>query len=484
MFSVASPLSSSSLEPGEMELVYHGNPMTLPNTERDPCGLPLASFLVEAPLVLRSAAELSSESRGILRRGDKVVALDEAVHSGVRRTLVALETSLQQPLGWVTREKHGKELLKTMRSKPGAHGFYSSIVGFEIFGRKSPPKGNGRTTLSDSLASRVARRRLGTSTFEGRRSSSATGGSTSLVSPEASPSPKGTITAKAGAGGKGAKPQYSAAKIWQAAEQITRRAEGFKITISDTFESKLANVLVQKKVKVEELVRSWDRNGDGVINKNEFRVAVRGYGFKEINVLEIDGLFDKIDNDKSGELDLSEIKAALKKLQEQALNVGVSVDQEKAKTAALIGVAQVFQTAAAATAEYEAAAQKATQMKDNPSLGKRVGDAILKRNVKLGELVGQWDKDGNGVVDKKEFREQIHLMGIKEIHPREMDSLFVSLDRNGDGSLDLDELKVALQLLRDTAVREALVVEAQAGAALKLCAASRKQQKVRQEYSQ
>ena len=456
--------------------------MTLPNT--DPCGLPLASFSAEMPLVLRSAVELSSESRGVLRRGDKVVALDEAVHSGVRRTLVALETSLQQPLGWVTREKHGKELLKTMRSSEGAHGFYSSIVGFEIFGRKSPPKGNGRTTLSDSLASRVARRRLGTSTFEGRRSSSATGGSTSLVSPEASPSPKGTITAKAGAGGKGAKPQYSAAKIWQAAEQITRRAEGFKITISDTFESKLANVLVQKKVKVEELVRSWDRNGDGVINKNEFRVAVRGYGFKEINVLEIDGLFDKIDNDKSGELDLSEIKAALKKLQEQALNVGVSVDQEKAKSEALIGVAQVFQTAAAATAEYEAAAQKATQMKDNPSLGKRVGDAILKRNVKLGELVGQWDKDGNGAVDKKEFREQIHLMGIKVLDHREMDGLFDSLDQNGDGSLDLDELKVALQLLRDTAVREALVVEAQAGAALKLCAASRKQQKVRQEYSQ
>lgn len=464
-----------------MELVYHGNPMTLPNNERDPCGLPLASFLVEAPLVLRSAAELSSESRGILRRGDKVVALDEAVHSGVRRTLVALETSLQQPLGWVTREKHGKELLKTMRSKPGAHGFYSSIVGFEIFGRKSPPKGIDRTPLSDSLASRVARRRLGTSTFEGRRSSSATGGRTSLVSREASPSPKGTMTAKAGAGGKGAKSQYSAAKLWQAAEQITRRAEGFQITISDTFESKLANVLVQKKVKVEELVRSWDRNGDGVINKNEFRIAVRGYGFKEINVLEIDGLFDKIDNDKSGELDLSEIKAALKKLQERAQNVGASIDQEQAKAAALIGVAQVFQTAAAATAEYEAAEQKATQMKDNPSLGKRVGDAIFKRNVKLGELVGQWDKDGNGVVDKKEFREQIHLMGIKEIHPREMDSLFVSLDRNGDGSLDLDELKVALQLLRDTAVREALDVEAQASAALKLCVASRKQQKVRHE---
>ena len=211
---------------------------------------------------------------------------------------------------------------------------------------------------------------------------------------------------------------------------------------------------------------------------------MRGYGFKEINVLEIDGLFDKIDNDKSGELDLSEIKAALKKLQEQALNVGVSVDQEKAKSEALIGVAQVFQTAAAATAEYEAAAQKATQMKDNPSLGKRVGDAILKRNVKLGELVGQWDKDGNGAVDKKEFREQIHLMGIKVLDHREMDGLFDSLDQNGDGSLDLDELKVALQLLRDTAVREALVVEAQAGAALKLCAASRKQQKVRQEYSQ
>ena len=143
----------------EMELVYHRPivPMTLPNT--DPCGLPLASFSAEMPLVLRSAAELSSESRGVLRRGDKVVALDEAVHSGVRRTLVAFETSLQQPLGWVTREKHGKELLKTMRSSEGAHGFYSSIVGFEIFGRKSPPKGNGRTTLSDSLASRVARRR-------------------------------------------------------------------------------------------------------------------------------------------------------------------------------------------------------------------------------------------------------------------------------------------------------------------------------------
>jgi Ca2+-binding EF-hand superfamily protein len=66
--------------------------------------------------------------------------------------------------------------------------------------------------------------------------------------------------------------------------------------------------------------KSWDRNQDGVISKQEFRLQVRNLGLSDHDLTptkEIDELFDSVDLDKSGSLDLGQARLLLQKLKVQ-----------------------------------------------------------------------------------------------------------------------------------------------------------------------
>ena len=77
--------------------------------------------------------------------------------------------------------------------------------------------------------------------------------------------------------------------------------------------------LVDSNTSVDKLGGEWDRNGDGDINKQEFRVNMRKLPFAaKIDVALIDDLFDTLDADHGGALDMGELKQALKKLKEEA----------------------------------------------------------------------------------------------------------------------------------------------------------------------
>ena len=76
----------------------------------------------------------------------------------------------------------------------------------------------------------------------------------------------------------------------------------------DTLDQKLAEALVRKKANPKDLVLEWDRKHKGEISKVEFRQGVRGLGLKADNK-EIDTLFDSIDTDGGGSLDVPEVRA-------------------------------------------------------------------------------------------------------------------------------------------------------------------------------
>jgi len=422
--------------------------------EFDPIGHPLAAFQASSPLVLRNAASLDSQRCGLVRKGDRLVVLEEdlVTQPGVCRSRVALEADLGASLGWVTREKPSKQLLKTMRSQEGKLGFYTSLCSYSS-PRKSPTRlrspedqaAHEARRAQESLASRVAKRRQKASL--GRMpdatvlydAPSAASDGTALSAPPEKPR-RSSVSFKAQPSGR----------LLDAAAVMISRAKEMESKSFETFESKLANMLLKKKVKVDELVRSWDRNGDGGINKQEFRINVRALGFKDMDVREIDGLFDRIDDDHSVELELKELKLALKKLQADAAGLGAAAEQEKERAAALRQVAAQFEAAAATSAEHEQAEQKLNQMKNFPTIEKRIGDVLIKRNVKIGEVVSQWDKDGDGTVDATEFQQRVLALGVKA-ERWEVDELFGRLDESGDGELDIEEMKSTLTSLRDAA---------------------------------
>ena len=60
------------------------------------------------------------------------------------------------------------------------------------------------------------------------------------------------------------------------------------------------------------------------------------------------------------------------------------------------------------------------------------------------DLFRDWDDDGNGKVDKKEFRKAMKALGL-DVPRKEVDGLFDSFDPDGGGSIEYNELNKALK---------------------------------------
>ena len=56
----------------------------------------------------------------------------------------------------------------------------------------------------------------------------------------------------------------------------------------------------------------------------------------------------------------------------------------------------------------------------------------------------QWDYDGSGTVDQKEFRKAMKALGL-DVPRKEVDGLFDSFDPDGGGSIEYNELNKALK---------------------------------------
>ena len=61
----------------------------------------------------------------------------------------------------------------------------------------------------------------------------------------------------------------------------------------------------------------------------------------------------------------------------------------------------------------------------------------------MGDIVHKWG-GSDGIIDRKEFSGEVRALGI-EASPRGIHELFASLDADGGGSIDHDEMKDGLK---------------------------------------
>ena len=73
----------------------------------------------------------------------------------------------------------------------------------------------------------------------------------------------------------------------------------------------LRDALSKHAIKVMDLFREWDENGDGNVSKKEFRRAMGLLGF-DVPKTEIDALFDAFDPDGSGAMEFKELQKMLR----------------------------------------------------------------------------------------------------------------------------------------------------------------------------
>jgi Ca2+-binding EF-hand superfamily protein len=161
-----------------------------------------------------------------------------------------------------------------------------------------------------------------------------------------------------------------AAAAMAAVENANVEIERISAMVNTSTEFRLGTLLLQKasSLKMSDIVRKWDANGDGKIDPDEFRLNVKKLGLVAHN-FEIDRLFRDLDVDNGGDLDEDEVKQGFRDLMESASREAARQKELRKTLSALVSSASALQAelrkrnqeeeAAAIQEDKEEAARKA-----------------------------------------------------------------------------------------------------------------------------
>ena len=90
---------------------------------------------------------------------------------------------------------------------------------------------------------------------------------------------------------------------------------GIDMGSDKTVQEQLRDILAANRVRVIDLFREWDDDGNGVISKKEFRQGLRAMDIDEELATreDLDALFDSFDEDKGGTIEYNELNKALRR---------------------------------------------------------------------------------------------------------------------------------------------------------------------------
>ena len=178
----------------------------------------------------------------------------------------------------------------------------------------------------------------------------------------------------------------------------------------------------------KDIVRNWDSDGNGVIDLVEFAALVRSVQ-----------VFSRYDLDHSGDIDVEELRPALRRL-------GLAVAAPQVK--------HILR-------KYDSDANGRIDL---------VEFAVLVREL---QLFSSFDKNGDGTLQSSELRPALHTLGLHKVSVPQVEAIlrawdddgdgvislvefsclvrdlrvFAAIDTDGDGSIDPEELRVALSQL-------------------------------------
>ena len=183
--------------------------------------------------------------------------------------------------------------------------------------------------------------------------------------------------------------------------------------VGQALKAKLATC-ANKATFLQDLMREWDPNRDGAISKMEFRTNVRnllGPGSASLEAGAIDALFASLDTNKSGEMDVGEVRVALKKLLDEANRAAQSdarVQLHVDKFAQRVARAQEACTVTVRAEELMAAMHVDLGM----ALGASLGMALRKKDMaNAREVVHSWANE-EGMVNRKDFGGALRRIGV------------------------------------------------------------------------
>ena len=180
-----------------------------------------------------------------------------------------------------------------------------------------------------------------------------------------------------------------------------------------------------------------DEDQDQMLDYNEFKRYVRDREVGNPSEQELRERFQALDEDGSGSLEYKELNTMLRK------GTGSEASLKNLRRAEKLNEKKI---------ERGLYAARVTALPDMVKLSMQGGEsvpdqlkAILNRlSVKLLDLFRDWDRNGDGRIDAKEFRYAVAALGY-DASREDLDILFNELDADGNGTLEYDEFKSALR---------------------------------------
>ena len=222
----------------------------------------------------------------------------------------------------------------------------------------------------------------------------------------------------------------------------------------------LGGVLMDKVEKgtkgQQDFFRELDANGDGSVTKIEFRQMLRKLGLvgegAKYDVTQGDKLFDDLDEDKGGDLDLKEIVNAIKKLKARTLSVAKREKKAKEDADDWRRRAKEMRDAAQLVEEKENIVTTLVDLRSNPSPEIRLATLLAKKQLKPADLLSKMDTDRGGSIDVREFTSGLQALGLDATQD-ELEEIFKDLDADNSKSLEIEEIKTLVTQIHGVKIK-------------------------------
>ena len=200
----------------------------------------------------------------------------------------------------------------------------------------------------------------------------------------------------------------------------------------------LRAMLAQNWMRVVDLLQDWDEDSNGTVSLKEFSKALPVLGLK-FSAETVETLFAEFDADGSGEVDMKELNRKLRP------GAAIELDaelQDGAMGEIVVGAANAI--ALRKSADSGALNVQLDAESDVP-LVEQLAEALTANLGRVIEVFRAWDGDGSGMISKREFRQGLSMLGLKEVAREQVDSLFDQIDTDHSGEIEYSEINKKLR---------------------------------------
>ena len=175
---------------------------------------------------------------------------------------------------------------------------------------------------------------------------------------------------------------------------------------------RLGEAIIASRKTTDQLIREWDKNGDGNLSKIEFKQAIRLTLALTASNVEIDSVFDSFDESGDGSLELSELRPAIHRVFEHVRTVKAAQTRLRAEAEECEQLVVQLDACLTMAESWDELRAKLEKLRSVPPLETRLGLSLETPTQgfdrsSCAELAKAWSNDSRGFLSKDNMHREI-----------------------------------------------------------------------------